>query len=475
MLKEPNKLKKKIPHKKQKSCLNKWSHLSILSIFRIIRGKVLGINAVQARFDILQNGLDKLTDIIQERAVPAIKTTKIESQDNITEISFDQKFSADKTDDGDWCIPHAIPLHSKEKIRVVFVVQHAAIWSSFRSVWAAANKDPRFMPKVVLAPFIHPFSSAAITYDDMRNCLIDENVPFCTADFFDANAFRPHVVFIQNPYEDTRPKNLKIETLKAAGARVAYIPYGLEMGGGAWNIAAQFDLPFQRSVWRIFARSQRHKTMFGKYCRAGNSHVVITGHPKFDAKDKSSKILTVELTHKIAGRKVVLWTPHFSIGTPPAWSTYQLYGEFIFAELQRRQDLFLLIRPHPLFFHTMRQRDVWKGEGEKAFRQKIKDSNNMALDESPGYHAAFSISDALMTDVGSFLLEYLPTSKPLLYLHHPSGLGMNDDGVLAHHLYTACSSSDIAEFIEMVWQGLDPRKRDRESVLPEFLYGLAGC
>ncbi len=364
-------------------------------------------------------------------------------------------------------------LQPNEAIRVVFILQHLSVWPGWRSVWDAAKNDPRFHTKIVLTPFRHPFSSEALTYDDVRQFLISENIPFNSAEYFDLNAFRPHVVFVQNPYEETRPQSLQIERINSSGARVAYIPYGLEMGGGAWNIAAQFDTVMHRSAWRIFARSERHKKMFGKYCRAGNDHVVVTGHPKFDllVTDIADQ-LPATLAEKIAQRKVVLWTPHFSVGDPPTWSTYKLYSEFILAEMARRVDLFLLIRPHPMFFQAMQQHSVLDEDGEQKFRRMINESSNMALDENSDHRLSFSVSDALMTDVGSFLLEYLPTGKPLLYLHHPDGLGMNDDRDLVRYLYTATGSKDIAKFMDMVTHSEDPQKSEREAVLPEFLFGL---
>ena len=44
-------------------------------------------------------------------------------------------------------------------------------------------------------------------------------------------------VFMKNLIGDA----LQMPALEAVGARIAYIPYGLEMGGGSWNIGAQFN------------------------------------------------------------------------------------------------------------------------------------------------------------------------------------------------------------------------------------------
>jgi len=442
----------------------------MINIIRRLRNSIIRLNVKKTRFDILQSKLDVIATSLDDVAA-SIKNTEKFAQ-NILAVCDDVAASIKNAEKFAQNVL-AVNLEQNEAVRVVFIAQAPEIWSSWRSVWMAAKKDPRFVTKVVLSPFIHPHSSQAITYDKMRQCLIDEQVPFCSSEYFDVDGFRPHVVFVQNPYDETRPEKFKIDRLIKSGARLAYIPYGLEMGGGEWNIAAQFDSLLHRSAWRIFARSERHKKMFSKYCSAGNSHVVVTGHPKFDSQNANTSLKAPEqLIDKIRGRKVILWTPHFSVGDPPTWSTYKLYGELILKEILSRKDLFLLIRPHPLFFQAMRQNNLWGTEGEQGFRQMINDSNNIALDENADYQQAFLVSDALMTDVGSFLLEYLPTGKPILYLHHPDGLGMNDDGELVKYLYTAICKADISSFIDMIALGEDPRKLERQAVLPEFLFGL---
>ncbi|MDF0729874.1 methyltransferase domain-containing protein [Pseudomonas entomophila] len=360
-------------------------------------------------------------------------------------------------------------------VRVLFVAQHPSLLSGWRSVIRQINEDPRFVAKVLLCPFLHPFSSASATLQTMREALIAENISFCTADSMTPEHFRPHVAFVQNPYDETRPTRFKSTALVQAGARLAYIPYGLEMGGGAWNLKAQFDLPVHRHAWRIFARSERHKAMFAKYCRSGNNHVVVTGHPKFDNKPVEStptdNALSL-LAAKAKGRKIVLWTPHFSVTDIPTWSTYKLYHETIFETFAKRQDLFLLVRPHPLFYKSMRDNGQWGEEGETAFRLMLENSGNMALDDATDYQNSFNASSALMTDVGSFLLEYLATDKPLLYLHHPEGLGMNDDSTLIEHLYKAINKKDIVKFVDMIASGEDSYLERRLRAKSDYIFGL---
>ncbi len=235
---------------------------------------------------------------------------------------------------------------------------------------------------MVLTPFHHVYGNLGFQ-DEVKDLLVRQDIPFFTATSYDLSGFRPHVTFLQNPYHDTRPECVLTEALRDAGIRVAYIPYGLDIGGGGANLNYQYNLATHKTAWRIFARSARHRRMFAKYCETGSGHVVVTGHPKIDAIGEiSSAQVDPVLMDRIAGRRVVLWTPHFSVGAEPAWSTFELYSEAIFTHLRQREDLFLIVRPHPLFFQAMRKAGLFTSESEGQFRQQIATRSNLTLDES---------------------------------------------------------------------------------------------
>ncbi len=356
-------------------------------------------------------------------------------------------------------------------IRLLFIAQYAAVWPSLQSVWRAASEDPRFAPVVVLAPFIHQLVSESDAYDELREHLLTSDVPFTPDDCYDVELHKPHVAFVPNPYDETRPEPLQLDGLLVAGARIGYVPYGLEIGGGAWNFEAQFNSRVHQAAWRIFSRSRRHRAMFGRYCQVGNSHVVVTGHPKFDLQ---AGVRADQSTRSAADPRTILWTPHFSVGQPAAWSTFHLFGDFIVDEVLRRQDIKLLIRPHPLLFHALHEHGFWTATDETDFRMKVEDNEYLELDEEPDYLKAFARSDALLADLGSFLLEYLVTKKPLLHLHDPKGLGLNDDADLLDYIEVAESEPDIADFIAAVVAGQDRRREERLEAAPGFIHNLHG-
>ncbi len=362
----------------------------------------------------------------------------------------------------------------EERIRILFVMQVPSLWANWHTVYRAFAEDERFTTMVVLSPFRHEHGTLA-NLDAARDLLLQEGIPFHQWGFFDLESACPHVVFLQSPYDDTRPAHLQTASLVAAGCRVAYIPYGLEIGGGAANLRWQFDLDIHRSAWRIFARSSRHARMFARHCSAGNGHVVVTGHPKLDLQaPRNDNGLAARLSARIGQRRVVLWTPHFSVGSPAAWSTFRLYGDVIMEAVAAREDLFLLVRPHPLFFSAMRTNGFWDAAGEESFRARIEAAGNMALDETADYHDAFSLASMLLADGGSFLLEFLPTGKPVAYLHHPQGPGLNDDRDLVESYYVVRSVEDVLPVLKAGLDQGDPMRERRMAMLPEYLYKVDG-
>lgn len=358
-----------------------------------------------------------------------------------------------------------------KNINIVFLVQHATIWNSLKSVYESMCNNKMINVSVVLIPFIHNDASVSKTYFELKEFFIKENIPFINYNFYSLEKHRPHIVFVQNPYEETRLERFRIEEILKCGAKICYIPYGLDVGGGIWNIQAMYNIPLHNLSWKIFVRSNKQKIMYSMYCDAGSSNIVVTGHPKFDNQKLNKQVQNEILLKKIDGRKVILWAPHFSVGNPPAWSTYNIYQKTIFEEFNEREDLFLYIRPHPLFFKAMINHGIWSEEDEKKFKIIIENSNNIALDENADYLQSFSISDALMADSGSFLLEYLPSLKPILYLHHPDGLGLYDE-TLEKLYYKAVNEQNIIDFIDMISRGEDSELEKRKNAIPDYLFGL---
>ncbi|MGL5969575.1 MAG: methyltransferase domain-containing protein [Kluyvera sp.] len=349
------------------------------------------------------------------------------------------------------------------RVKVDFLFQWAPGWSNYASVLAALEQDDNFFCRLVLLPFHH---SGKIDHENKqaRDFLDSRGISWIWHEDYNYSEDKPDLVFIQNPYDFTRPARFSCQMLKEARIKFAYIPYGLDVGEGDTNLTFQYNMDCHNFAQWIFVRSAHHKRFYKQYCRAGNKHVHVTGHPKFDSVKHWLKPDEQE------GRKVLLWTPHFQEGDNKGWSTFNLYCDTMLY-IAMTYPVSLIVRPHPLFIGRLKAFGGAVVENFARLIEYAKVSENITLDFDASYDASFARADALMADAGSFLLEYLPTQKPILYLTHESCLGLNKSASFIHQsYYVARHEQDIDDFVNMVLAGEDPKKNRRLTALRENFF-----
>ncbi len=112
--------------------------------------------------------------------------------------------------------------------------------------------------------------------------------------------------------------------------------------------------------------------------------------------------------------------------------------------------------------------------GLQAFRAELLEQG-VVIDERPDHRHAFAASSAMMTDAGSFLMEYFVTCKPVLYLSNPHGLGLNAEGRSAARYYDTASDSDgVARFLDTLGRRPDNEAALRRAGIPMFFAGFDG-
>lgn len=356
---------------------------------------------------------------------------------------------------------------NNKTLKVTFFIQNPNTWSSTASVYEAFLADDRADVKIVQLPFIHKFDSE---YHKSRSFLLEKEIPFIPWYFYNVEEDKPDIVIYHSPYDSTRPEMYSVENIKRLGIKIVYIPYCQELFGGeitSWF----FNNDIHRDAWKIYVRSEKYKQMFKKNSIYSGENLVITGHPKFDSlallKDFRVK---QDLITKIGDRIVFLWNPHFYFADGISGSTFNIFKDFILSIFRQRDDLFLIIRPHPLLFGSLTKINNGDTTIVDNFRNTINSMGNVMLDESNDYREAFVLSNALISDTSSFLLTYMPTYKPILHLIGEHGIELNEDGQdIANACYKASSKEDIKNFIDMVVAKKDPLLDLRISKLREHL------
>jgi tetratricopeptide (TPR) repeat protein len=307
--------------------------------------------------------------------------------------------------------------------RAMFVVQHPSTWTSMASIVAAFRADPLWETTLVALPYNHPYLPDPADRAAIFGFLEQEGLPFVRWDQFPLAPDCADVLFLQNPYDVTRPAGWRTQELIRLVPRIAYAPYAIEIGGTREDTTHQFNQPLQNLAWAVFARSEEHRALFAKHGAAGNAHVVETGHPKFDLLCSLPETPPAsEFSVFAKGRPIVVWNPQFDIRADGSgYSTFLTWWKFLPEEFARRPGLAFVIRPHPLFFTTLEARRLLTRAQVDDFIARCSQAGNVLIDRGPSYLSLFAAAAAIISDGASFLLEFGATGKPVCYLHNPLG------------------------------------------------------
>lgn len=361
--------------------------------------------------------------------------------------------------------------HTAYKMAIFYQLPES--WTNVHSVWLAAKARSDVEVVVVLLPFFH--QQLEWRRSAVEQQLFQDGIEYVSWDAFNTAEADFDIVIYTSPYDSSRPKFFQFPELKPKVKVTAYIPYGLEVGGGEQNLVFQYGQPVTIGADAVFVRSEGAKQMFRTYCPSGDEHVVVTGHPRMDnLVELASFDIDPQLVSAIAGRKAILWNAHFSCDEDQ-WSTFDIFAANILQIATAYPECVLIFRPHPLLWKKLVNMGILNRDEIVILKSELS-SLGVIVDERPDHRHAFAASDALMTDAGSFLLEYLVTEKPVLYLCNPKGFGLNEQGqAVVQNYYSANNVDDISHFIDMLLKGEDPKFDQRKSAISFFFNGLDGC
>ncbi|NRA32717.1 MAG: CDP-glycerol glycerophosphotransferase family protein [Polyangiaceae bacterium] len=356
----------------------------------------------------------------------------------------------------------------ERKLKVVFFTQAVCSWLVWDSVYQVMSKDARFDARVVVVPFLQ----AGAPSDDVSGYLLNRDIPFTQHTHYDVASERPDVVIYQNPYDETRPEQFRTAHVRRVCHRIVYSPYGLELTGGPEYTKNNYENPFICAAWRIFARSESHKRMYGQHCPRGNDHVRVTGSPQLDALlSFSRKEVDPAVFNFAKGRPILLYNPQFGAAADGSGaSTFLKWHKTILDVIESRNDIALILRPHPLLFGSLLSGGLMRQGELDRLMERIAASESVLLDSTGDYRNAMWAADAILSDLSSLLLEFAVLDKPVAYLHNPTGPGLNEDGPIVESFYRPTTGGDIADYVHMIAQGLDPMQAQRTATVKQYIF-----
>lgn len=352
------------------------------------------------------------------------------------------------------------------RCRVLFLAQEVSVWPSLQGVYETMSADPRFETRLVYVPFIHPNQKKADTnffrYQKM-------GLPVQAHTDYSLTEDNPDIVFFAKPY-DQIPKEFYISEVERIVEKTVYIPYGMETNYNLVRYGFQDYLHYR--VWRHVVYGEFVKSVGARWGYRNGENIVVWGHPRMDYyRSGCHPEIPSGWGDKIRGKRVICWCPHHTILLgPERVSTWMENHETVFEQIRQHPDLVLLWRPHPMLFGALVNNGYMRADEMETFIAEKAAEDNIILDQSEDYHAAFEVSDALITDGTTFSMEYLGTGKPLM-------LTISDITQYYNHeeaekgLYVAQNPADIVAFIEDVVCGQkDYKKAARQEYARKMLF-----
>ncbi|WP_425041382.1 hypothetical protein [Primorskyibacter sp. S187A] len=273
------------------------------------------------------------------------------------------------------------------------------------------------------------------------------------------------VVFIQQPWGmQDLPRRLARHT------RVAYVHYGMPVIS---NDTMQFGLAqFHPWLWRYYAPTRLHADMIQAAQGSKPPHICITGHPKFDTfLTPEPPRRDVEIWPGEATRKRVIVAPHHGLERGSlGLGTFAWSGPTLLDVARKHPEIDFLLRPHPnMALGLMRSRIMTEAQWEH-YKAQWSALPNGVVQDGGSYWDVFRSSDALITDSGSFLAEYLPTGAPLIRLEQNCAAPLNAFGqTLAEAFYKVSNSGELETVFEnLIVQGNDPLRNTRAKIAAQL-------
>ena len=312
----------------------------------------------------------------------------------------------------------------RAKKEIVFMPYKSSMWDSLESIWRAADEDPDCDVYVVPIPYYDRNSDFSLGEFHYEGEDFPDYVPITSYEVYDLQSRKPDVIYIHNPYDEGNyvtsvdPRFYSSE-LKKYTKCLVYVPYFLA-GYYSNEKSAARNVP--RCIYNVdvcVLQSVAQKKALSVNQEIAHKMVAL-GSPKIDRIvspiKRPSRLICEE---KTKAKKIVLVNTSIS----RILNDQQWFGKMdrLIQLFSQKSDLFMIWRPHPLLFTTMDAMLPDKKNEMQAVINRIDEMENSYIDRTASADAAIAVSDGLISDYSSLVLQYTATGKPVLLT-----VGMSD-------------------------------------------------
>lgn len=362
-------------------------------------------------------------------------------------------------------------IRKKDKIKVAFIVYDIPKWRSER-LYKQMLQHPRFEPVIVL-PMYYPFYADYVltinglkaTIEEIERRGYDYVIGKKNVDI--ASLVSPDIIFYGEAYAGAFDPTYEMRTPREPLG--CYVHYAIHNT----NIKNINNLKPLNLNWMTFIENQATVDDLRKDLDNKGRNLIATGIPM---QDEFLAITDVKDVWKPqpTEKKRVIWAPSHTIkGVDNAYyqSTFLEIADDMLAMAENYSDrIQWAFKPHPAL--KAKLITVW-GEGRvNDYYEKWAEMPNTQIEEGQ-FKDLFLTSDAMIHDCQSFMVEYMFTENPVMYIEKDSKMSkiFNTQTMEAlNRHYKGTTIEDIENFlIQTVIGGDDPMQSERIKYKSKFL------
>lgn len=371
-----------------------------------------------------------------------------------------------------------------DQIKIVFLPYKASMWTAMESIWKAAMQDETCEAKVVVIPYDILGSEGEREKEVYEADKFPDYVPIVDYKEYPLEEEKPDIVIIHNPYDETNtltrvPEKYYSYNIKPHTNCLVYSPYHT-IGGFVKGATDGFIEPQAALVAdKVVVQSEFVKQIYLSYGFEAEK-ILAYGSPKADAIATMGDEWSIpnEWKKKLEGKKKVFllnthWA-YFMKGKANEKNgkrdfAVRFHEEFMQAMEERKEEVGLIWRPHPLMFDAGNQRAKECMPYIEALIERMEQSDFAVVDKTDDYRYAFYASDAMVTTYSSLLNEYLITGKPVMIFQtkptDEAGEASPIDHRSCYFRFPKDRGVPFSQFIDMVLKGEDAKYDERMEIL----------
>lgn len=362
-------------------------------------------------------------------------------------------------------------IKNKRTKNVAFFCMSISLWK-YDTLFKLMLEDPSFNPVFFISPRYDSFKVRKKEVADMEEFCKDKHYKYVKLKSVflyrgdDLSKYDIDIAFYSQPYSNITPRSYYYDKLK--DSLLCYVPYGYLIPSKRYNYASILHT----IAWKIFMPTSVSVETASLFA-SSTSNMFDLGFLGYDMYQQCNPFIW-----KKEGMKKIVWAPHYSISTT-AWirlSSFLDISDFMVKFAYKYKDTIQIVfKPHPHLYPSLCAE--WGEKRTKEYYKKWQEMENTMLCEGDAY-PVFKSSDALIHDCASFILDYMFTQKPCLYVSFSGNLNVETgkDGTDAYNAhYHASKIEDIETFIQnIVVEGNDNMQEQRLFVLKEHILPKTG-